>query len=107
MQRGYTWRPEFNIKARKDFDAKCSDRLRDTMNKVASIPIHKDIDFMHGDVRAAYMKRREDPEFKIRSKRAKANRLSGQTEDSFDPGHRQGSISTPMVVAKMVRDCYF
>ncbi|KNA20881.1 hypothetical protein SOVF_048270, partial [Spinacia oleracea] len=104
FERGYTWRPEFNIKAREDFDAKCTDRLRDTMNKDAKIHLHKDIEFMLGDVRAAYMKRREDPEFQKRSKIGKANRLSGQTEGSFDPGHRQGSISTPMVVAKMVRN---
>ncbi|KNA22036.1 hypothetical protein SOVF_037760 [Spinacia oleracea] len=97
----YTWRLEFNVQARKDFDTKCANRLRDTLNKAAVIPLHQDIGFMTPVVRAEYVKRRQDPEFVKRSKRAKTNRLSGQAEGSFDPGHRQGSVSTPMVVAKM------
>uniref|UniRef100_A0A803MV40 Uncharacterized protein n=1 Tax=Chenopodium quinoa TaxID=63459 RepID=A0A803MV40_CHEQI len=30
-------------------------------------------------------------------------RLSGQTLEKFDPGHRQGSVSTPQVVKKMAK----
>ncbi|XP_021733201.1 uncharacterized protein LOC110700020 isoform X4 [Chenopodium quinoa] len=63
--------------------------------------LHKQVSFMTDTVRAEFINKRKHPDFVKRSNQARDNRLSGQTLEKFDPGHRQGSISTPQVVKKM------
>ncbi|XP_021733199.1 uncharacterized protein LOC110700020 isoform X2 [Chenopodium quinoa] len=101
FKRTYTWRLEFDAKARREFDKKAGDRLRGTLNQVFKMALHKQVSFMTDTVRAEFINKRKHPDFVKRSNQARDNRLSGQTLEKFDPGHRQGSISTPQVVKKM------
>uniref|UniRef100_A0A803MBG5 Uncharacterized protein n=1 Tax=Chenopodium quinoa TaxID=63459 RepID=A0A803MBG5_CHEQI len=101
--RTYTWRTEFDAKARREFDKKAGDRLRGTLNQVYKMPLHKEVSFMTDTVRAEFINKRKHPYFLKRSNQARDNRLSGQTLEKFDPGHRQGSVSTPQVVKKMAK----
>ncbi|XP_021735006.1 uncharacterized protein LOC110701685 isoform X1 [Chenopodium quinoa] len=103
FKRTYTWRTEFDAKARREFDKKARDRLRGTLNQVYKMPLHKEVSFMTDTVRAEFINKRKHPDFLKRSNQARDNRLSGQTLEKFDPGHRQGSVSTPQVVKKMAK----
>ncbi|XP_021733200.1 uncharacterized protein LOC110700020 isoform X3 [Chenopodium quinoa] len=88
---------------RNEFDKKAGDRLRGTLNQVFKMALHKQVSFMTDTVRAEFINKRKHPDFVKRSNQARDNRLSGQTLEKFDPGHRQGSISTPQVVKKMAK----
>uniref|UniRef100_A0A803MWQ5 Uncharacterized protein n=1 Tax=Chenopodium quinoa TaxID=63459 RepID=A0A803MWQ5_CHEQI len=87
--RTYTWRTEFDAKARREFDKKAGDRLRGTLNQVYKMPLHKEVSFMTDNVRAEFINKRKHPDFLKRSNQARDNRLSGQTLEKFDLGHRQ------------------
>ncbi|XP_021747658.1 uncharacterized protein LOC110713520 [Chenopodium quinoa] len=103
FKRTYTWRPEFDAKARREFDKKAGDRLRGTLNQVYKMALHKQVSFMTNTVRAEFINKRKHPDFVKRSNQARDNQLSGQTLEKFDLGHRQGSVSTPQVVKKMAK----
>ncbi|KAL2934356.1 Guanylate kinase [Bienertia sinuspersici] len=101
MQRKYTWRPEYDYKVRRDYEKKGIDRLKDHVNKAAKTPLAKEISWMSKTDRAEFIRKRQDLKFLERSERAKKNRLSGQKIETFDPGHRQGSVSTIEVTERM------
>lgn len=101
-QRVFTWKPEYDAIVRRAYEKKGAARLKDSANKAARVPLHENIEWMSTTVRAEFVKKRADPKFKIRSQKNKANRLSGQTQGKFDPGHRQGSISTIEVAERLV-----
>ncbi|XP_021756004.1 uncharacterized protein LOC110721177 isoform X3 [Chenopodium quinoa] len=65
--------------------------------------LHKQVSFMTNIVRAEFINKRKHPDFLKRSNQARDNRLSGQTLENFDPGHRQGSVSTSQVVKQMAK----
>lgn len=106
MQRTFTWKPEFAEQARRDYEKKATERLKCEVNKASRKPEHKDVKWMSKPVRAQFIRKRQDPKFLERSVRAKKNRLSNQIGSTFDPGHRQGSISTIQVTEKLVSFFY-
>lgn len=65
------------------------------MNKAAKKPLNKKILWMSDSVR-------REPNFLERSEKAKKNCLSDQSIENFDPGHRQGSVSTIEVAECLV-----
>uniref|UniRef100_A0A803N0U9 Transposase, Ptta/En/Spm, plant n=1 Tax=Chenopodium quinoa TaxID=63459 RepID=A0A803N0U9_CHEQI len=79
FKRTYTWRPEFDAKAGREFDKKAGDRLRGTLNQVFKIALHKQVSFMIDTVRAEFINKRKHPDFVKRSNQERDNRLSGQT----------------------------
>uniref|UniRef100_A0A803MXX6 Uncharacterized protein n=1 Tax=Chenopodium quinoa TaxID=63459 RepID=A0A803MXX6_CHEQI len=84
FKRTYTWRPEFDAKARREFDKKAGDRLRVTLNQIFKMALHKQVSFMTDTVRAEFINKRKHPDFLKRSNQARDNRLSCQTLEKFD-----------------------
>lgn len=57
---------------------------------------------MSDSVRVEFLRKRREPNFLERSEKAKKNCLSDQSIENFDPGHRQGSVSTIEVAECLV-----